>query len=88
MHIGFDTPTEEVMTEWNKWFDSIKDKTIENIGFGEGKEIIKGVEKDLTWGTDSVTGITIIEAESLEDAMEVAKTCPSITGVKVYEYRQ
>ncbi len=25
-HIGFEQPTDEVMKEWNQWFESIKDR--------------------------------------------------------------
>ena len=38
LHYGFETPTKEIMDAWNDWFESIKNKTIENVGFGGGGE--------------------------------------------------
>lgn len=87
LHIGFENPSTEVMEEWNAWFASIKDQTIENIGFGQGKEISSGESKDLVWDKEALTGISIIEAESMEDAVNIAEKCPSVTSIRVYEYR-
>lgn len=41
LHYGFEKPTPEIMAAWGKWFESIKDKTIDNLGFGGGREIRK-----------------------------------------------
>jgi hypothetical protein len=34
---------------------------------------------------DSITGFTIINAESLDDAEKIARGCPIISSIRVYE---
>ena len=34
---------------------------------------------------EAITGYCIINAESMEEAEEIAKGCPIITGIRVYE---
>ena len=73
LHFGFEKPTPEIMTAWKNWFDSIADKTEENGGFhGGAREISKDGAKDLPMGPGSITGFSIIRAESLEDAEAIA----------------
>lgn len=87
LHCGFEKPTPEIMAAWGKWFDSIKDRTIENLGFGAAREISKAGTRDLPLGRDSVTGISIVRAESLDDAERMARECPYISSIRVYELR-
>jgi len=83
---GYREPTPDIMDAWMKWFASIGDKTVENVGpLGSGREISKTGTKDLPLGLDSLTGITVIHAESLADAEKIAKSCPMITSIRVYE---
>ena len=72
MHFGFEPPTADIMNEWNKWFESIADRTVENIGFSGGREISKDGITDLGWDLASITGLSIITAETLEEAEEIA----------------
>ncbi len=85
MHIGFEKPTPEIMEAWGQWFESIKDNTVENIGFRGGREISKEGTQDLAWNTDSITGLSIINAESLDDAEKIASSNPYISSIRVYE---
>lgn len=85
MHFGFEKPTPEIMEAWGQWFESIKDNTVENIGFRGGREISKEGTADLPWGADSITGLSIINAESLEDAETMAASNPFISSIRVYE---
>jgi len=88
LHIGFKTPTQEIMNDWMKWFESISDKTVDNgFAFGAAREITRGGSKELPLGLDSMTGYTIINAENLDEAEKIAKSCPMITGIRVYEAR-
>jgi hypothetical protein len=87
LHYGFETPTKEIMEAWGAWFESIADRTVENIGFSGGREISASGTKDLPWGTDSITGCSIIEAESLDEAEKVAQANPFIASIRVYEVR-
>lgn len=86
-HVGFEQPTEEIMAEWMKWFEDIKDVTVENIGLGVGKEVSSEGVKDINFDRQVTTGFTIIEVESLEEAVKIAQNCPSITSIKVQEVR-
>ena len=88
LHVGFKTPTQEIMNDWMKWFESISDKTVDSgFSFGEAREITRDGSKELPLGLDSMTGYTIINAENLDEAEKIAKTCPIITGIRVYEAR-
>jgi hypothetical protein len=88
VHHGFEKPTPEVMQAWGAWFQSIADRTVENIGFGAAKEVSASGVADLPWGPDSFTGCTILKAADLDEAVKVAQECPFVTGVRVYEVRE
>ena len=84
--IGFETPTPEIMEAWGKWFASIGDKMIDSGNpLGAGREITHAGIKELPLGLDSITGYMMIKAESLNEAEQIAKTCPIITAVRVYK---
>lgn len=87
LHFGFENPTPEIMGAWEKWFESFADRQVGQEGFSGGREISKDGIKDLSWGMDSITGYNIIEAESLDEAEEIAKGCPFIASIRVYELR-
>jgi hypothetical protein len=83
---GFEKPTPEIMEAWGQWFGSIADKIVDQGGFhGGAKEISDAGTKDLPMGMDSITGYTIIEAESFEEAERLAHTNPYIASIRVYE---
>ena len=83
--VGFETPTPEIMEAWGKWFESIADKMEGGSPLGAGREITRAGTKELPMGLDSITGYTIINAESLDEAEKIAKASPIITSMKVYE---
>jgi hypothetical protein len=84
--VGYKPPTPEIMAAWGKWFESIGDRTIDSGNpFGAAREITHDGTKDLPIGLDSITGYIIINAEDLNEAEEIAKGCPIITSVRVYE---
>lgn len=86
MSYGFEKPTPEVMTAWGKWFDLIKDKTIDGGGhFAAAKKITKSGSEDLDYNTGSPTGYTIIEAENMAAVEELAQQCPIIDSLVVLE---
>ena len=88
MHFGFENPTPEIMDAWNAWFTSIADNTVENVGFGGGREISKSGTRDLAWDMEAITGYSVIEAESLDEAEKLAQTNPFIASIRIYEVRQ
>jgi hypothetical protein len=83
---GFEQPTKEIMNAWGAWFASIGDKMVDMGGpFGGGKEISRTGDRDLPLGKESLTGYVVINAESLSEAETVARNCPMIHSVQVYE---
>ena len=87
LHFGFETPTPEIMTAWETWFESFADKQVEQAGFSSGREISKSGTKDLPWGMESITGYNIIEAKDLDAAVKIAQDNPYIASIRVYEIR-
>jgi len=86
LHFGFEKPTPEIMAAWGNWFQSVADKTVDNGGFhGGAREISHEGSKDLPMGMDSITGFSIINAESLEEAEKIAAENPFIASIRVYE---
>ncbi len=86
LHYGFEKPTTEIMAAWQKWFESVADKTVDQGGFhGGAREISHDGSKDLPMGMDSITGYSIINADSLEDAETIARENPFIASIRVYE---
>ena len=74
------------MAAWGKWFESIKDNIIDMGGhFSGGREISKAGTKNLPLGPESITGFTIVSANSLEDAEKMAQSNPYISSIRVYE---
>ncbi|MDH3452194.1 MAG: YciI family protein [Gammaproteobacteria bacterium] len=88
LHYGFEKPTPEIMQAWQKWFESIADMTVEHVGLGAAREISSSGTKDLPWGMESITGYTVIEADSLDEAEKLAKDNPHIASIRVYEVRE
>lgn len=86
IHFGYETPTEKIMKDWNDWFTSIGDKIVDpGNPFGPGLEITHDGTKKLPHDKEAITGYTIINAENIEEAEKIAKSCPSITSIRVYE---
>lgn len=87
LHYGFVTPTPEIGKAWGAWFESIADSIVDGGNpFPIGREIrTDGTTTELPLGIDSITGYTIINADDLDAAAEIAATCPSITAIRVYE---
>ena len=86
LHFGFEQPTPEIMDAWGKWFEAIADRTVNGGGhFSGAREISADGTKDLPLGMESITGYTIIEAESLDDAEKIAQSNPYIASIRVYE---
>jgi len=85
LHYGFEKPTPRIMKAWGTWFESIADRTVENVGFSGGREISASGTKDLPMGMESITGYSLIEAESLDEAEKIAQGNPFIASIRVYE---
>ena len=85
-HYGYENPTPEIMDAWSKWFASLGDKMVDpGSPLGAGREISPSGTKELPVGKKSLTGYTVINAKSLDEAEKIAKGAPMISGVRVYE---
>lgn len=87
LHVGFERPTAEIMQAWQAWFASIADNQVEQGGFAGGREISRQGTGELPWNRESLTGYNVIEAESMEAAEQLARSCPFISSIRIYELR-
>lgn len=87
LHRGFEMPSPEDMDAWKNWFGMVADKQVARGGLRGGKEITKEGTSDLPFGKDSLTGYTVIQAESFEAAEEIARACPVVVSTSVYEIK-
>ena len=86
LHFGFKQPTPDIMKAWGAWFESISDKMVDQGGhFSSGREISKSGTRDLPMNMESITGYTVIEAESLDVAEKLAQDNPFIASIRIYE---
>ena len=89
LHVGFETPTDEIKKAWMAWFTKHSDKfTDSGNPFMPGKEVTATGVKDLSHDKNAITGYSIIKAESMEEAVKIAQDCPIITSMRVYEAAQ
>ena len=84
------TPEEQQasIAAWNAWFEGMGEKVVEaGNPFGPSKTVATdGVVSD--GAASRVTGYSVIEADSLDAATELAKGCPNLAdggGVEIYE---
>jgi hypothetical protein len=83
---GYETPTPEIQQAWGKWFSSIGNRMVDpGSPLGHGREFSHSGATDLPEGTEALTGYCIINADSFEEAETIAKDCPIITSIRVYE---
>ena len=82
---GFEKPMPEITAAWGKWFESTKDQTVDMGHLPLGQGISKAGTKDLPLGPESITGFTILTADSLDDAEKIAQSNPYISSIRVYE---
>jgi YCII-related domain len=88
LHYGYVTPTKEIGEAWKTWFDSVGDKFVDSgTPFASGIEIKAGETRHLALDKEAITGYSIINAESMDEAEKIAKSCPSVTSIRVYEAR-
>jgi len=77
---------QEIMDAWTNWFASIGDSIVDGGNpLGPGRELTHNGTNDLPHDKEAVTGYSIISAKSIEEAEKIAKDCPIMTSVRVYE---
>lgn len=86
LYYGWGEPTQATMDAWMTWFAEIGESIVDSGNpFGPGREVTPTGARDLPTGADAVTGYTIVNADSIEDAEKLLANCPIITGVRIYE---
>jgi hypothetical protein len=86
LYKGYEPPTPEIGAAWMEWFAGVGDKLADS-----GNPMTAGVEvspdgvRQLEIGSETLTGYSIVNATSLDAAIELAKTNPMITSVVVHE---
>lgn len=73
------------MVAWKKWSDGMGDAVVDpGMPLGASKTITStGVEEG--GGSNPLVGITIIQAETIEAAIELVKDCPHIGETSTIE---
>ncbi len=86
---GADMDMDEVTKAWMGWFKELGDHVVDaGNPFNDGG---KAVEKSgvSTIENHPATGYSIVKAKSMDDAVDLAKSCPLLkmdkTAVRVYE---
>ncbi len=80
---------EESKAAWGAWFGSIGDKMVDaGNPFNSGAKVVEksGISTIKKW---PATGYTIVKANTIEEASDLAKNCPVLDepdgAVRVYE---
>ncbi len=73
-----EAPSPEVMDKWMKWFGEMGDAVVDGgAPVGMSKTVASsGVSDD--GGANPISGYSIIKADSIEAACEIAKGCPAL----------
>ncbi len=93
LYVGFDplwtedeSKTKEIKEAWGKWFASVGDKFIDSGNpFMPGKEVTPSGMSDLPHDKNAIVGYSILKADTKEEAIKIAQSCPMITSIRVYE---
>jgi hypothetical protein len=85
-YVGMADHTPEVMDGWTKWFGVLGSRVVDSGNpFGPGQEMTREGVTELPQDAHATVGYTIINAESMDEVMELAKQCPIVTGLRIYE---
>ena len=86
LYKGYTTPTPEIGAAWMAWFDEVGAAMVDSgHPMTGGVEVTSEGDAELGVGPDSLTGYSIVNAESAEAAIGLARTNPMITSVVVHE---
>jgi hypothetical protein len=77
------TPMEESLAKWQEWLGGLGDKVLGGDPVdANGKEITGDDVTNLTTDDWPFSGYGIFQAESMEEAVEMAKGCPILSEVE------
>jgi hypothetical protein len=86
LYKGYVTPTPEIGKAWMDWFASVGAAMVDSgNAMSGGAEITPDAVTPIEIGLESFTGYSIINADSMDDAIALAKTNPMISSVVVYD---
>ena len=86
LYKGYITPTPEIGKAWMDWFASVGDAMVDSGNpMSGGVEVTPDEVNTIQTGVDSFTGYSIINADTMDDAIVLAKANPMITSVVVYD---
>ena len=86
LHYGYEEPTPQIMAAWGAWFAKVGDHFADmGSPLGDGLEVTKSGQRDLSPATGAATGYSIISAESRDEAERLLEGCPIISSVQLYE---
>ena len=86
LYKGYMTPTPEIGKAWMDWFASVGEAMVDSgNAMSSGVEVTPDVVTPIETGLESFTGYSIINADTMDDAVALAKTNPMITSVVVYD---
>jgi hypothetical protein len=93
---GEDSPEDQQearMAKWGAWIDDLGEAFVDGAPFGEGGKILTGRDepaKDGSFGDgmQEVGGYIIVNAESMEQAVELARGCPAYEVKGLVEIRE
>lgn len=79
--------TDEMKAAWGEWFDEIADSIVDGGNpLGDAHEVTAdGETRRLTPDDAPAVGYTMIQADDVEEALELLADCPIIEKVRVYE---
>ena len=86
LYKGYMTPTPEIGKAWMNWFASVGNAMVDSgNAMSAGVEVTPDSAIRIETGLESFTGYSIINADTMDDAVALAKTNPMITSVVVYD---
>ena len=89
LHVGFEKPTPEIMTQWQAWFESVKSLTVDHIGLGPtARKITQNGTENIPFDLNAITGCSIIRAKDMDEAERLVQGNPFITSIHIYEIRE
>ena len=84
LHGGFESPTPELMAKRKTWLEAGATYGREHWP-AAGREFTHDGVGELAWDGESLTGSTIINAESFDAAEVLARSNPFIKSIRIYE---
>ena len=76
-----ETPQEmaKIMSDWKNWLGSLSDSLVDPGHPAGPSKTVNGKGVDNNGGANPVSGYTLIKADNMDKALEIAKDCPHRT---------